>query len=448
MTNEEIGLRFAEIQPALDSKSALAEANRCLYCFDAPCAAACPTHIDVPRFIKKIASANLRGSAAAILEANILGLSCSRVCPVDVLCEGACVLNKYNQQPIEIGRLQRRAMEYFYAHNPRIPVPAEGPWRVACIGAGPASLACAAELRRNSVAVTIFESRKLAGGLNTYGIAEYKLRPADSLREVELVRSMGVNFETGVEIGTSLPLENLEEDFEAIFVGVGLGPTQALGAPGEKIPGVIDALRFIADYKAGAGKIGRQVIVVGAGNTAIDAATAAVRLGAERVSILYRRGEAEMPAFRYEYDLAKQDGIIFHWLTQPVAILGDRAVAGVDCMRMELGSPDETGRRFPQPVPGSKFRLPADIVITSLGQSRLLGLLEQLRGVELRNGCVSITRETGQTRNPKYFAGGDCVSGGREVVDAAADGKRAARGILRWLGRPHSTLDSATQPRK
>jgi dihydropyrimidine dehydrogenase (NAD+) subunit PreT len=431
MTSEEIGRRFPEIHPPLDSKSALAEANRCLYCFDAPCAAACPTHIDVPRFIKKIASANLRGSAAAILEANILGLSCSRVCPVDVLCEGACVLNKYNQQPIDIGRLQRHAMDYFYSHNPRISVPSsEGARRVACIGAGPASLACAAELRRKGVAVTIFESRDLAGGLNTYGIAEYKLRPADSLKEVELVRSMGVSFETGVQVGTSLPLENLEKDFDAIFVGVGLGPTQALGAPGEKLAGVIDALRFIADYKAGAGSVGRQVIVVGAGNTAIDAATAAVRLGAETVSILYRRTEAEMPAFRYEYDLAKQDGIAFEWLTQPVAILGERAVEGVECIRMELGEPDLGGRRFPQPIPGANFRLPADMVITSLGQSRLIALLEQLRGVELRNGCVSITRETGQTSNPKYFAGGDCVSGGREVVDAVADGKRGARGIL------------------
>ena len=430
LSTEELARRFAEINPPLDSRSALVEANRCLYCFDAPCAAACPTHIDVPRFIKKISTGNLRGSAAAILDANILGLSCSRVCPVDVLCEGACVMNKYNQQPIEIGRLQRHAMDYFYSRDPKLAVGPEGSRRVGCIGAGPASLACAAELRKNGVAVTIFESRRLAGGLNTYGIAEYKLRPPDSLKEVELVRSMGVSFETGVEVGTSLPLENLEEDFDAIFIGVGLGPTQALGAPGEKLPGVVDALRFIADYKAGSGAVGCRVIVVGAGNTAIDAATAAVRLGAETVSILYRRGEAEMPAFRYEYELAKQDGIVFYWLTQPVAILGERTVESVECIRMELGSADAGGRRFPQPVPDSKFRLPADMVITSLGQSRLIALLEQFRGVELKDQRVAINRENGRTSNPKYFAGGDCVSGGREVVDAVADGKRAARGIL------------------
>jgi dihydropyrimidine dehydrogenase (NAD+) subunit PreT len=350
-----------------------------------------------------------------------------------VLCEGACVMNKYNQQPIEIGLLQRHAMDYFYSHDPKLPVRSAGSRSVACIGAGPASLACAAELRKNGVAVTIFESRKLAGGLNTHGIAEYKLRPADSLKEVDLVRSMGVKFETGVQVGTSLPIENLEEDFDAIFIGVGLGPTQALGAPGEQLPGVVDALSFIEAYKAGAGTVGRQVIVVGAGNTAIDAATAAVRLGAESVSIVYRRGEAEMPAFRYEYELAKQDGIVFHWLTQPSAIVGELGVESVECIRMELGSPDPGGRRFPQPIPGSKFRLPADMVITSLGQSRLIALLEQCRDVTLQNGCVAITRETGRTTNPKYFAGGDCVSGGREVVDAVADGKRAAHGILARL---------------
>ncbi len=448
LSTEEFASSFAEIHPPFEPSAAVVEANRCLYCFDAPCAGACPTHIDVPRFIKKIASGNLRGSAQAILDANVLALSCSRVCPVDVLCEGACVMNKYNQQPIEIGRLQRHAMDYFYAHNPALAVGRETGHRVACIGAGPASLACAAELRRNGVAVTIYDSRPLAGGLNTYGIAEYKLRPADSLKEVALVRGMGVRFETGVEVGTALPIETLEQDVDAIFIGVGLGPTQTLGVPGENLPGVVDALRFISDYKTGTAEVGTRVIVVGAGNTAIDAATASVRLKAESVIIVYRRSDGEMPAFRYEYELAKQDGIEFHWLAQPVAIHGNGAVESVECIRMELGPTDASGRRFPQPVAGSNFRLPADMVITSVGQSRLLAFLEQCRGVELRNQCVAITRETGQTANPKYFAGGDCVSGGREVVDAVADGKRAATGILARLGEPRSIPDSATQPTK
>ncbi len=205
-TSDEIARRFAEIHPPLDPQAALAEANRCLYCFDAPCTAACPTHIDVPRFIKKIASANLRGSAQTILEANILGASCARVCPVDVLCEGACVLQRYNRQPIEIGRLQRHAMDYFYSNGalPRFRAAAAKQERIACIGAGPASLACAAELRKHGYGVTVFESRPLAGGLNTYGVAEYKLRPADSLREVELVKSMGVEFCFGVTVGADV----------------------------------------------------------------------------------------------------------------------------------------------------------------------------------------------------------------------------------------------------
>src|SRR3982751_2339771 len=243
--------KFPELHPAFDSQSALAEANRCLFCFDAPCAAACPTHIDVPRFIKKIASANLRGSALTILDANILGASCSRVCPVDVLCEGACVMHRYNKQPIEIARLQRHAMNDFYARGAVLPPPtrAERLERVACIGAGPASLACAAELRRQGLQVTVFDSRPLPGGLNTYGVAEYKLRAADSLREAELVRSMGVEFQCGVEVGGALSLDELDKKFDAVFIGVGLGLMEPLGIPGEDTPGVVDALRFIADYK-------------------------------------------------------------------------------------------------------------------------------------------------------------------------------------------------------
>lgn len=427
----EFDRHFAEINPPFDPQAAVVEANRCLYCFDAPCTAACPTHIDVPRFIKKIATGNVRGSALTILDSNILGLSCARVCPVEVLCEGACVMRRYNEQPIEIGRLQRHAMDYFYQHGARLPQPRTVPGRrAACIGGGPASLGCAAELRRHGVAVTIFERREMAGGLNTYGIAEYKLRPADSLKEVELVRSLGVEFRLGAEI---VGVEALEEAFDALFIGVGLGPTHLLGAPGEKLAGVVDAVRFIAEYKTGSVAVGRRVAVVGAGNTAIDAATAACRLGAAEVHVLYRRGEAEMPAFHYEYELAKQDGIRFHWLTLPVAIAGESAVEALECIRMELGPADASGRRRPQPVAGSNFKLACDMVITSIGQSRLIEFLRQCRGIELAGGCVVVEPQTGQTANPRYFAGGDCVNGGREVVDAVAEGARAARGIVRWL---------------
>ena len=444
MTNEQrFAISFAEIHPPLGRREALVEANRCLFCFDAPCTSACPTHIDVPGFIKKIASGNLGGSAKTILNANILGLSCARVCPVDVLCEAACVMHRYNQRPIEIGRLQRHAMDHFYGAGRRLPVtPADKPGRVACIGAGPASLACAAGLRQQGFAVTVFDSRPLAGGLNTYGVAEYKLRPADSQQEVELVRALGVEFRLSAEIGGELRIKELEEQFDVIFLGVGLGRTQPLEIPGEGLPGVIDALRFIAEYKTHRGaRVGRRVVVIGGGNTAIDAASAALRLGAGEVHLLYRRSEAEMPAFEFEYDRAKHEGVRFHWLTQPVAIHGKDAVESVECIRMELGPPDRKGRRQPQQVPGSNFQLPCDMVIPSIGQSRLLDFLSQFRNIRLTGGCVAVDPATGQTSNPRYFAGGDCVNGGREVVDAVADGKRAAAAIARRIAGIMEALD-------
>src|SRR6202165_364322 len=234
MSPEQFAAAFADIHPPFAPQEALVESNRCLFCVDAPCTGACPTHIDVPRFIKKIATANLRGSASTILEANILGASCSRVCPVEVLCEGACVMHRYNKQPIEIGRLQRHAMDSFYGNGAKLPwTPADDRGvKVACIGAGPASLACATELRKHGYGVTVFESRPLAGGLNTYGVAEYKLRAADSLREVELVKSLGVEFRFGVTVASDIALEDLERVYDAIFLVIGLGPTEPMHIAG------------------------------------------------------------------------------------------------------------------------------------------------------------------------------------------------------------------------
>jgi glutamate synthase (NADPH/NADH) small chain len=418
--------RFPDLHPALDSQSAAVEANRCLYCFDAPCTAACPTHIDVPRFIKKIATGNLRGSAQTILDANILGLSCSRVCPVDVLCEGSCVLHRYNKQPIEIGRLQRYAME-----NARgvVLAPRAQPtsFRVACVGGGPASLSCAAELRRHGATVTVFDNRPLPGGLNTYGVAEYKLRPADSLREVEMVRAMGVEFRQA-EVGGAVSLDQLEREFDFIFIGVGLGAMERLGLPGDHLPGVIDALRFIERYKTQPDfRSGRSVIVIGGGNTAIDAANAAVRLGADNVHLFYRRSEMEMPAFSFEYDRSKVEGVRFHWMAQPVAIVEqDGRAAGVKFLRTHPGEPDAKGRRIPEPVPDSQYEVACDMVIPAIGQTRLTAMLH----LAMDGGAIAVDRPTGRTSNPKYYAGGDCVNGGREVVDAVADGKRAALGMV------------------
>ena len=437
--NPELRHRFPEIHPPLDPQAAVIEANRCLYCFDAPCMSACPTHIDVPRFIKKIAQGNVRGSALTILNANILGASCARVCPVDVLCEGACVYHRYNKQPIEIGRLQRYAMDYFYARGAEIPSrgAVERPEKIACIGAGPASLACAAELRQRGFQVTIFEGRSLPGGLNTHGVAEYKLRPADSLREVEMVRSLGVEFRFGAEVAGEEAFAALEKEYAIVFVGIGLGAMHRLNIPGEHHPSVVNALAFIEGYKtSGKLSVGRSVVVVGAGNTAIDAARAAIRLGAHEVHLLYRKDEKHMSAFAFEYERAKQEGVRFHWWTQPVAIQVSRTRSGLDSIECVRVDTDRHGML--SSVAGSEFRIACDMVIPAIGQSPLLEFLHSCRGLQLNQGRVQVNRETGQTSNPRYFAGGDCVNGGREVVDAVADGKRAALGIAQVLEAAHA----------
>ena len=416
--------RFPELHPALNTQSALAEANRCLFCFDAPCMAACPTHIDVPRFIKKISSGNLRGSALTILDANILGASCSRVCPVEVLCEGACVMHRYNRSPIEIGRLQRYAMDDFHASGADLPAvsTAEKPMRVACIGGGPASLACAAELARRGHKAVVFEARSLAGGLNTYGVAEYKLRARVSLEEVEFIRALGVEIRSGEPIGAALLLQ-LADEYDAVFLGLGLGHMEPLGIPGENLKGVVDALHFIADYKTAEIKpSGKRVVVIGAGNTAIDAANAARRLGADEVIMLYRRTDQHMSAFSFEYEHAKRERVEFRWMARPLRIIAENdAVAGIECIRVTPSL---------EAVAGSEYVIPCDMVIPAIGQTRSLEILSRVEGIRTDRGVIAVDRETGRTGNAKFYAGGDIVNGGREVVDAVADGKRAALAII------------------
>jgi dihydropyrimidine dehydrogenase (NAD+) subunit PreT len=425
----EIAARFPDLHPPFNKTAALVESNRCLYCFDAPCTAACPTHIDVPRFIKKIASDNLEGSAKTILDANILGASCARACPVAVLCEGACVMHRYNQEPISIARLQRFAMDSL--HQSGVPLPfspgADTGRSVALIGGGPASLACAAELRRRGIRAEIFDARPLPGGLNTYGIAEYKLPLAESLREIDMLAQLGVNFNFNTAVDAKKLIE-LEASHDAVFLGLGLGAIHKLGIAGETLQGAINALDYIADYKSG--KITsapERVAIIGAGNTAIDAANAAVRLGAGEVHMIYRRSAEQMSAFAYEYEHAKQEGVKFLWHVQPVGIRGTEKVEVLDLARLQATSDGSL-----VPKPGEDFELPVDLVILAIGQATHTEFLVENK-VKLERGRILIDRHTGQTSNPKYFAGGDCTNGGREVVDAVADGKRAGIGIAAWL---------------
>jgi glutamate synthase (NADPH/NADH) small chain len=425
----DVAARFPDLYPPFGVRAAVVEANRCLNCFDAPCMGACPTHIDVPRFIKKIASGNVTGSARTILEANVLGASCSRACPVQVLCEGACVMHAKHEKPIEIGRLQRFAMETYYDAGGQLPLRQrqERTESVVCIGAGPASLACAAELRQLGFQVIVLDRRALPGGLNTYGVAEYKLRAMDSLREVEMVRGLGVKFENRDVDAPALA--ELEREFDAVFLGVGLGAMSQLAVEGGTSAGVIDALQFIAGYKTGAQvSVGRRVVVIGAGNTAIDAACAAKRLGAESVTILYRRHRENISAFDFEYQHALREGIKFRWAASPVALRVHESGITLTCVAIAR---DESGLLVP--VEGSEFTMECDSVIPAIGQSPLVDLLSRARGVAFEHGRVVVDRATGQTTNPRYFAGGDCANGGREVVDAVADGKRAAQGIAAWL---------------
>jgi dihydropyrimidine dehydrogenase (NAD+) subunit PreT len=433
---EQITENFREIEPPLPVAEALFEANRCLYCYDAPCTQACPTHIDVPSFIKKIASGNLTGSARVILDANPIGSTCSRVCPVAVLCEGACVEKTLLQQPIQIARLQRYAMDHVISKQINVFKAGTANGKsVGIIGSGPAGLSCATYLARIGYGVTIYERREKAGGLDTYGMAEYKMTQQHSADEVAMVERLGVQFRLNCEVGRDVTFANLEAAHDAIFVGVGLGATNKLGIPGEELAGVYDALEFIEHVKTRdwtSVPMAKRIAVIGAGNTAIDAVTQAKRLGAEKVMLIYRRTQAEMSAYEYEYELAKQDAIEFHWQTTPLEVVADaegNRVAALRCVRTEKNS-DGTLHN----VADSEFDLPVEMVIKATGQQKQRGFFATIPGVNLdAAGRVIVNAATMQTDNPKYFAGGDCVNGGAEAVDAAQHGKHAAMGIHKEL---------------
>lgn len=428
---------FQEVHPGLSQRQALEEAHRCLYCYDAPCIQACPTGIDIPAFIKKIASGNIKGSAITIMRSNPVGASCARVCPTEELCEGACVLN-HSTKPIMIGDLQRYATDWAI-HNKQVLFQAE-PKKgktVAIVGGGPAGLSAARELALLGYQVTIFEAEEQAGGLNTYGIVSFRLPPEISLWEVEQVKSLGVEIRTNTRVGQDVSPLEITENYDIVILAIGMANVPMLGVEGEELEGVYDALELIKATKTEqitSDLVGKRVVVIGAGNTAIDGATCAVRLGAENVKILYRRTQAEMTAYHFEYEFAKQDGVEFRWLTAPKRIIGDEQgrVTGIECIRMELGEASADGRRQPMPVEGSESILPVDAVIKAIGQLRYIELIEAF-GLEHRGGVVQVNQTTFQTSKKRIFACGDVVFGkGRGeamVVSAAQQGKETAYAI-------------------
>ena len=431
---------FEELAPPLSREEALLEADRCLECggphAPAPCVVACPAGVDVPSFVASIAADEPDDAAATIFRANVLGGTCARVCPVEELCAGACVLPHEGMAPIAIGRLQRYACDLALARGAPLRERLPYNWHdVAVIGAGPAGLASAGELAALGYRVSVFDERAEIGGLVRYAIAPYRQLRDPLPTEARLLADLGVSFELGLELGWPQALHELEQDFDAIVLACGMGADAEAGLPGDDLPGVWRSLPFIEALKTGEPPaVGRSVAVIGGGNTAVDVAREAVRLGAEEVALLYRRTRDEMPAYAHEVAEAEAEGVWFSWLTIPVRFLGDERLEAIECRLAELGEPDESGRRRPRELPGSEFLLPADTAVEAIGQRPRAELLSWVDGLEVDHGRIVVDPETGRTGNPKYFAAGDAVNGGATVVEAVRGAKVVAAGIHAWLG--------------
>ena len=444
LTDQQYEQNFSDIHPPFETKdAALVEATRCLFCYDAPCMKSCPTGIDVPKFIKQITTDNIKGSAHTIFVSNIMGAGCSKVCPVEKLCEGACVYNLMEEEPISIAKLQRYSTEKALANNWQLFKRKErNGKKVAIVGAGPAGLSCAHVLAREGVDVTIYEKENNGGGLMTYGIAAYKVTPRFCKDEVDYILSIGgIEVKYNHELGKNLPagrqgitLDELQKKYDAVYLGFGVGLARQLEIPGEALEGIVDAISFIYDIRTnGYSKVpvGEKVAVIGMGMTAIDAATQAKRLGAKEVTMLYRRTQEEMPCTRVELDIAMLDGCKIVWLAAPKEAIGTNGrVSALKAGVMKLGDPDASGRRSPVPT-GEEFTMDVDMIIKAAGQMPFENLVGNNK-IENKNGKI-LLKDKAATNITGVFAGGDCVNGGKEVVDAVQAGKDGAKAILKFL---------------
>ncbi|MFN8297046.1 MAG: NAD(P)-dependent oxidoreductase [Chitinophagales bacterium] len=436
LSAEQYEQNFSDIHPPFETKdAALTEANRCLFCYDAPCMKSCPTSINVPKFIKQITTDNVKGSAHTIFESNILGAGCSKVCPVEKLCEGACVYNLMEEEPINIAKLQRYSTEKAIENNWQLFTrKASTGKKVAIVGAGPAGLSCAHVLSREGVDVTIYEKENKGGGLMTYGIAAYKVTPAFCEDEVNYITSIGgIEIKYNQELGKSISLTELQKNYDAVYLGFGVGIARQLNIKGEELDGVVDAISFIYDIRTkgySSVPVGNNVAVIGMGMTAIDAATQAKRLGAKEVTLVYRRTQEEKPCTEVELDIAKLDGCKIIWLAAPKEVVGtDGKVSQLICSVMKLGDADASGRRSPVET-GETITLDVDMVIKAAGQ---IPFEEVVNSNQLANSNGKLKIENSATNIKGIFAGGDCVNGGKEVVDAVQAGKDGAAAILDYM---------------
>jgi len=431
-SEEEFDKNFKQKKPLMNKTEAFFESSRCLFCYDAPCIKACPTGIDIPLFIKQIHTDNVKGSAKTIFKSNWLGNACGKICPTGVLCEGACVYNHQDVPPIQIGRLQNYATAKAMKEDFKLfKAGDDNGKKVAIIGSGPAGIACACELRTMGYAVDIYEAKEKPTGLTVYGIAAYKITNEEVLDELEyLKKQLDLNFICNHPIETTEQLQKLETDYDAIFLGVGLGATASLSLPGEEKENVVGAVEFIEEVRmqhAGL-KVADRVVVIGGGNTAMDAASQSARLGAEKVTLAYRRGKDRMGAYGFEYDLAISAGVESLFEAQPVEIVGNGKATGVKFVKTQ----SKDGKL--EYIDGSEFVVDCDLVIKATGQAKQGKFLQMINGLELdRRNKIVVKENTYQTTNEKYFAGGDAVNGGAEVVNAAFEGKMAAKGIEAWL---------------